>query len=140
MLGERVYGNINATFFEVARNVLPEICELQGGTSIVGKFLPRFVSIATEIKNEPANRIGRVNTIVDQGLPVRIAVHCLALAEGAQQIGEGLGRNVLCADRFAQGDQDGMSRSVIALKNCSQLFFPSIEKCQRPGGISYFVA
>jgi hypothetical protein len=140
VLGKRIEWNINATFFEVSRNVLPEIRELQGGTSVVGEFLPRFVSIATEVKNEPADRIRRVNAIVDQGIPVRIAVHRLVLAEGTQQIGEGLGRNILCADSFAQGDQDGMSRPAIALKNRSQLFFPSVEQCQRTGGIGYFVA
>src|SRR5579862_2888951 len=104
MLGKRIQWNINTTFFEVARNILPEIRELQGGTSVVGEFLPRFVAITTEIKNEPADWIRRVHTIVNQGIPVRIAVHCLVLAEGTQQIGERPGRNVLCADRFAQGD------------------------------------
>src|ERR1700734_1985420 len=32
-----------------------------------------------------------------------------------------------------------MSRSEIAYKNCSQFFFPSIEQCERSGGIGYFV-
>ncbi len=61
--------DIEAALFEVARNVLPEIRQLQRGASVIGELLPRFVAIVAEIKNEAADGIRRVHAIVEQRNP-----------------------------------------------------------------------
>src|SRR5262249_28066254 len=43
--------DVDAALVEVARNVLPEICELEGRTRGIGKALALFVAIATEVEN-----------------------------------------------------------------------------------------
>ncbi len=43
--GENVERNVDASFFEIARNVLPEIGELQRGASLVRQLLTGFIAI-----------------------------------------------------------------------------------------------
>src|SRR5712664_1807777 len=47
--------NVNTAFFEVARDVLPEIGELQCSAGGVGKLLALLITIAAEIENEAAD-------------------------------------------------------------------------------------
>ena len=49
--------DVNAAFFQVARNVLPEIGELKRGTGRVRETLALAIAVAAKIKDEPANRI-----------------------------------------------------------------------------------
>ncbi len=64
----------------------------------------------------------------------------LVLAEGAQQIAEGLHRNIFRADGLAQSDQNRMRRSAARFVDEPQLVFPGIEQCQRSHGSGDFVA
>ena len=87
--------DVDAAFFEVALNVLPEIRELESGAGGVGHRLALFVAIAAEIKDEASNRIRGIDAIADHGIPGRITLYVLILAEGLQQIGERLLGNIL---------------------------------------------
>ena len=108
MSGQSVERNVDATLFEIARNVLPEIRQLQCGAGEIGKLLALGVAIAAEIQHQAAYRIRRIHAVVEHAIPRGIALHSLVLPECPQQIAERLLRNILGANRFAQRNQHGM--------------------------------
>ena len=106
--GGDVERDVDAAFFEIARDVLPEIGELERGAGRVGEMLAFGVAIAAEIENEAADGIRGVDAVVDDGVPIFVAFYELILAKGFEQVGEGLLRNVLREHGFAKGDEDGV--------------------------------
>ncbi len=108
MRGGDVERDVDAAFFEIARDVLPEIRELERGAGAVGEMLAFGVAIAAEIENEAADGIRGIDAVVDDGVPIFIALYELILAEGFEQVGEGLLRNVLRKNGFTKGDEDGV--------------------------------
>src|SRR5579872_3402052 len=105
--------DVNAALLEVARHVLPEIGQLECGARSVGHRLAFFVTIATKIKDQTPDGIRGIDAIADHGIPRRIALDVLILAEGSQQIGKGLLGNVFCNYRFAKRDENGMGWAAI---------------------------
>src|SRR6266849_6594155 len=107
--------DVDAADFEVAPDVLPEIGELECGTGGVGEALARLVAITAEVEDETADGISRVHAIVDDRIPVGIALHRLVLTKGFQKVGEVLLGDVLGDDGFAKRDENRMRRiSVVA--------------------------
>src|SRR5579859_1887293 len=104
--------DIYAALFEVARNVLPEIGELQSSTSGVGHGLTLFVTVAAKKKNEATDGICGIDAIADHRIPRGVAFDGLVLAERSQQIGKGLPGNIFSDYGFAQSDEDGMRRAA----------------------------
>ena len=73
--------NINAALVEIARNVLPEIRQLQRRAGRIGEELAGFVTVATEVEDQSADRIGGIDAIPENGVPVRITLGGLILAK-----------------------------------------------------------
>ena len=105
---ERVQGNIDASFLEIARYILPKICQLQRRAGVIGKALPLAITISAQIQHDATDRVRRVNTIIDNSFPCRVALHRLVLAESTEQIRKRLDGNILRAYGFAKRNQDGM--------------------------------
>src|SRR5246127_82475 len=133
-----VQWNINASFFEVARNVLPEICQLQRGAGGIGKLLTRFIAVAAEIKHQAANGIRGVNAVIEKRFPGRKAFYGLVLTKGFQQISERLPGKVLRNDGFAQRDKDGMRWAAFLAS--VQFPLPPVEQFQSALRIGDFIA
>src|SRR5260370_4469255 len=102
--------NVNAALFEVARDVLPEIGELQCSAGGVGELLALLITIAAEIENEAADGIRGIDAIVQDRVPSGITLHRLVLAKGFEQVGEGLLGDFFGDDGLAQRDEDRMRR------------------------------
>src|SRR5690348_3994022 len=96
--------DIDTAFFQIARDILPEIRELQSRAGEIREALALFVAIAAEIKDKAADGICRINTVIVDAFPARIAVDSLVLAKRAEQIAEGLDWNLLSANRFSKSD------------------------------------
>ena len=127
-------------FFEVARNVLPEIRQLQRGAGVIGKLLALGVAVAAEIQHQAAHRIRRIHAVIEHSVPGGIALHALVLSKGPQQIAERLLRNILRANRFTQGNQHRMRRAALGRITQPQLFFPRIEQIERALAVGDLVA
>src|SRR6266404_6612794 len=102
--------NVNAALFEVARDVLPEIGELQCSAGGVGELLALLITIAAEIENEAADWACRIDAIIQDRVPSGIPLDRLILAKGFEQVGEGLLGNFFGGDGLAQRDEDRMRR------------------------------
>src|SRR5580704_5389321 len=113
MRGRDIERDVDAALFEVARDVLPEIGELERGAGGIGEMLTFGVAIAAEVENETADGICGVDAVVDDYVPVGIALDGLVLAERFQQVGEGLLRNVFRDDGLTQCDEDGVLRMTV---------------------------
>ena len=74
MRAKRIERNIDAALLEIARNILPEIRKLQRRAGVIGKPLPLFIAVIAKIQHQPANRICRVDAIVEQIVPGAIAI------------------------------------------------------------------
>ena len=101
MLREGVERNVYAPLFEIARNILPEIRQLQRGAGVIRKLLPLSITITAEIENQSAHWVGRIDAVIEDGVPRGVALHPLVLAKRSQQIAERLLRNILRANRLA---------------------------------------
>jgi hypothetical protein len=55
---------------------------LQCRASCVGERLARGITISSEIKDQPANRIRGVTALVEHGLPIFVAMNGLVMAKG----------------------------------------------------------
>src|SRR5215470_4995317 len=88
--------NVNAAFFQVARNVLPEIRQLKRGAGCVGKLLAKRIAVAAEIEDEATDGIRGIDAIVEDRLPSGVTLDGLILPEGFEQIGEWLTWKVFC--------------------------------------------
>ncbi len=138
MRGSDVERDVDAAFFEIARNVLPEIGELERGAGGVGEALAFGVAIAAEIENEAADGIRGVDAVVDDGVPIGVALYELILAEGLEQIGEGLLGNVLGENGLAKSDEDGMRWFVFVTR--VEFAFPPVEEFDGAIAVGNFVA
>src|SRR5579859_6264917 len=138
MRGGDVERDVDAAFLEVARDVLPKISELERGAGGVGKMLAFGVAIAAEIENETADGIRGVDAVVDDGVPVGIALDGLVLAEGLQQVGEGLLRNVFRDDGLTQCDENRVPGLVVIAG--VEFALPPIEKFEGAIRVGNFVA
>src|SRR5579859_7142557 len=76
--------NIDAAFFEIARNVLPEVGKLQRRASRIGKLLTLRVAVTAKIKHETADGIRGIEAVADHLVPSLITLGGLILAEGFQ--------------------------------------------------------
>ena len=82
MSGGFVERYIDATFFHVARNVLPKIGELQRGAGGVRKALAVLIAVSAKIEDEAADGIGGIFAVVEKRGPVGVALDFLILAKG----------------------------------------------------------
>lgn len=130
--------NIDAAFFEVAIDVLPKIGELESGAGGVRQRLALFVAIAAKIEDEAADGIRGKNAVADHGVPSRITLDGLVLAEGAQEIGEGLFGNILGRYGLAQREEDGMRRAAVVA--IVEFALPPIEEFEGALFLRDFVA
>src|SRR5438128_607685 len=96
--GKQVERNIDAILLEIARNILPEVGQLESGASEIGERLPLVVVVAAEIKHKAPHRIRRVTAIRYDGIPRGIAMHRLVLAKRGQQIRKRRDGNVESVD------------------------------------------
>jgi hypothetical protein len=94
-------GQIDTALGEINCHVLPEIRKLQGSARAVGKALALFVSIATDVEDDAAHRVGRVAAITEDVIERLVAMYRLVLPKGLEKIGEGLLRNLTGDDGFA---------------------------------------
>ena len=137
MCGSGVERNVDAALFEVPRNVLPEICQLQRRASGVRKLLPVLITIAAKIKHQAADGICRIDAVADHGVPRRVTPDGLILTECFEKIGERLLGDIFGHDRFAQRNEYRVRRTTVVAG--VQLCFPPVEQFQRAPGIRYFV-
>src|SRR5216683_925765 len=87
---QRIEWNVDASLVEVARDVLPKIGELQGRAGVVREPLALRVAVATQIQNEPPDRVGGIAAIADHVVPGAVAIDGLVLAERNEQVAERL--------------------------------------------------
>jgi hypothetical protein len=92
------------------------------------KLLPRRVAVAAHVEHEPADGVRASPAVIDELLPVPVAMDALVLLEGVDQILEGPGRNLVALDRPAQGDEYGMAR--LAAVAGGQLLPPPAEQLE----------
>ena len=98
-----IQGDIDAILIQGrARDILPEICKLQGGAGGVGKRLALLVSVPAEIQDQSAHWIRGIAAIIEHALPIRVAMNGLVLPKRLQQVGKGLDGNVEFAHGFGQ--------------------------------------
>ena len=81
VVSSNVKRNVDAALFKVARDVLPEVGKLQGGAGRVGKALALLVTIAAEIKDQLPHRVGGINAVAKNGVPISVAVGRLILSK-----------------------------------------------------------
>ncbi len=138
MRGGSIERNVNAADVQVARNILPEVRELQCGASGIGQTLTLLVAVAAEIQDQASHGICRIYAITEDGLPVRITLDGLILTESFQEVRERLPGNIFCDYRLAQRDEHRMG--WLAFVASIQLMFPPGEQFQRARRIGNFVA
>ena len=126
MAREEIERNVDSVFLEIARDVLPEIRELQRGASGVGKCLALGVAVAAQIEHEAANRIRGIAAVTEHVVPGGVARDGLILAKRCKQIGEGLDGNFAGANRGCKRDENGMSG--FARIAAAQHDFPILER------------
>ena|SRR6516162_1541038 len=80
-VSSNVERDVDAAFFKVARDVLPEVGKLQGRAGRVGKALALLVTIAAKIKDQPPDRIGGINAVAKNGVPIGVALGRLILSK-----------------------------------------------------------
>src|SRR5260370_3099232 len=73
--------NVDAAFFQVARDVLPEIGELQCSAGGVGKTLALLVTIPAEIEDEASDGICGIDAILKDTIPGRESLYGLFLSK-----------------------------------------------------------
>ena len=140
MSRERVERNIDAALFQIARNILPEVCELQRRTGKVREFLTFGVAIATKVKHKMPDGIRGIDAIIEHVVPGSIAADSLVLAKRAEQIRKRLERNVLRENCFPERDQHGMRRRSARFIDRAKLVFPGVEQFQSPRVVRYLIA
>src|SRR5439155_7364544 len=91
---------------EVARDILPEVGELQRGARAVGEALALFVPVSAEVEHKAPHWVGAAAAVITELLEGVVAVDALVLFERIDQIEERLGRDVVAFDRVAQRDED----------------------------------
>ena len=116
---------------QIARNVLPEIGELQRRASGVGKPLALGVAIAAQIQHQPADGIGRIAAILEHVVPGFVALHGLVLAKGREQIAKRLDGNVEGSHGRRERDENGMRGSSRVAQ--IQLPLPPVQQFERAG-------
>ena len=131
-------GEIDAVFCVVDADILPEIGELEGGTGLVGEGETLGVAIAAGIEDDAADGIRGVAAVAEGIGHGGETGDGLILAEGDEQIGEWLLGDVAGADRFGEGDEDGMT-GLAAIAGV-ELFTPEVEQGEGLFGIADLVA
>jgi len=84
MLGSDIERNVNAAFFQITGNVLPEVGKLKRGAGRVRQTLAFAIAVATKIKDEPADWIRGIEAVTDHLVPGLIALGRLILTESLQ--------------------------------------------------------
>src|SRR5882762_6337118 len=84
VLRGHVQRNVDAAFFQVAADVLPEIGQFQRGTRRVRKLLARLISVPAKIKHQPADGIRGIDAVVENRIPGGITLDGLVLTKSFQ--------------------------------------------------------
>src|SRR5579859_3685520 len=103
---------IDAALCVIHANVLPKVGELQGGASVIGKLLALSIAVSAQVKDQMADGIGRVVAVSEDIAEGFKAGDGLILAEGRQQVGTFVFRNLKLADGFGQGHEYRMFRGA----------------------------
>ena len=136
--GQRIERDIDAIFIQVARDILPEICKLQGGAGGVGKRLALLVAISAEIEHQAAHRIRGIAAVIEHALPVCVAMNGLILPKRDQQIGKRLHGNMKFANGFRQRHKNRVRGR--ASVGAAKLVFPGVEQFDGARRIGNFIA
>ena len=99
---------IDASLGIVGGDVLPEICELQGGAGEIGKALAVGVAVSAKIKDEVTDGIRGIVAVGEDVVECFEASDGLVLTESDQQVGEFVLWNLELADGFGEGNEYGM--------------------------------
>ena len=129
---------IDSAFGVIDAYVLPEVCQLQCGASVVGKLLALGIVIAAEVEDEMSDGIRRIAAVGENVVESFEAGDGLVLAEGDEEIGKFVLRDVELVDSLGQGDENRMAR--IALVAGVEFGLPFIEQGQGGRGVADFVA
>ena len=97
-----------------------------------------FVAISANVEDQAADGIRGVDAVIEHGFPGGIALDDLVLAEGFEQIGEGLLRNIFGKNCFAESDEDGMRGAAVVAG--VEFALPPVEQLEGAGGFGNFVA
>ena len=123
---------------DVAANVLPKVCELECGAGVIGEELSFFITVATHVEDEAADRVCGARTVIEKLIPCIVASDALILFEGVDEIKKGLFGDVEFFDGGCECDVDGMlGRTGVA---AIELIFPPIEKLEGMLGVAYLIA
>ncbi len=93
----------------VGANILPEIRELERGAGVVGESEALGIAIAAGVKDEMADRVGRVMAVAKHVGHGFEAGDGLVLSKCYEQVGEGRLGDVAGADGFSESDEDRMT-------------------------------
>ena len=100
--------HVQAAVRPVAREILPEIRQLQRRAERVRRAIERFVSMAGDPQHQPADRIRRPRAVVQHVVPRCVALDGDVLPEGAEQIVEQRHRQVVrCESRRRRRRRSG---------------------------------
>src|SRR5436309_15015830 len=100
--------DVNAVLFKIARDILPEIRELQSGAGRIRESLTLFIAIAAEIEDEVTDWVRGISAVVENRIPTWITLHSLVLPESFQQISERFFRNIFLHNGFTERDKNGI--------------------------------
>ena len=140
MLGEFFDRNIDAALFEIARNILPEIRQLQGGAREIRETLPLVVAVIAQMKDQPPHGIRRIDAVVENPVPCGIALSLLVLTKSAQQIQVEAKGSLLGTNRFAQCDQHRMTWLLAMTPTVTKILFPRAQQFEGPSAVRNFVS
>ncbi len=123
---------IDAALGEIDGNVLPEIGELESAARQIGQALALGVAIAEEVEHHAADRIGGTAGVAEEVVDGIEAGEINVGAKGAEQIGEGLARDIEAPRGIGQSDEDRMARG--AGVGGVELVLPIVEPREAFGG------
>ncbi len=101
-----VLREVDAVFFVIDRHVLQEIDDLQRGTDGIRHADVARRSLAVEVQQQAADRIGRAAAIIHDFAEIGVAGLGHVLAEGVEQVIEGLQRQLMLADGVLKADEE----------------------------------
>ena len=136
-LGDRVLAQvfqrqIDSAFGVVDGYVLPEVRQLQCGAGVIGKLLALGIVIAAKVEHEMADGIRGVAAVGEDVVEGFETGDGLVLAEGDEEIGKFVLRDVELFDGLGQGDENGMAR--VAVVAGIEFGLPLIEQASEAAG------
>src|SRR5262245_16819233 len=105
---EQIQWNVDAIAIEIARNVLPEVRELERRASVIREKLAGCITVTTQIQNQASNGICGIAAVIENRMPVFVSVDRLILAERRQQIAKWLDGYFEPLDCLSERNEHGL--------------------------------